>query len=157
MSKTLTGSDTTSSTTIFLNVGFWTISVLEPSKEEDKKEEEVNPLLYNYTLSFGWRDISLDKHTNVENSIKDAHFALVLDYDKVKNGDFKKVSQINSEREVIKSGSKLTVTDEMVRKENIQRYMNKIAERSDLISDISNVKAVASRIHAMLRRWCSYR
>ena len=133
---------------------FWTISVLEPSKEEDKKEEEVNPLLYNYTLSFGWRDISLDKHTNVENSIKDAHFALVLDYDKVKNGDFKKVSQINSEREVIKSGSKLTVTDEMVRKENIQRYMNKIAERSDLISDISNVKAVASRMIGSL--YCLY-
>ena len=125
---------------------FWTISVLEPGEQENDKEDEIDPLTYNYPLSFGWSGISLDKYRDVEQYIKDAHFALVFDYDKVKNGDFKKVSQIKSEREIIKSGSKLTIKDEDVRRENIERYMKKIAERSDLISDITNVKSVVNRM-----------
>lgn len=126
---------------------FYSISILEPGESDEEEKTEIDPLTYNYQLQFGWRgDLSLDKRRNVEEFIKNAHFALVFDYEKLKESDTKKVPEIRSEREELKSGSKLTVTDEMVRKQNIQRYMNKIAERSDVVSDVSNVKAVTSRM-----------
>ncbi len=125
---------------------FDTITILNKIDNDEKDKKEIDPLNYNYALSFGWGGVGLDKWQDVENLIKDAHFALVFDWSKVKSGDFKKVSTIKSEREELKSGSKLTVSDEDVKKANIDRYMNKIAERSDLIKDISNVRSVVNRI-----------
>ena len=125
---------------------FISITVLNKVGYTDEKSEEIDPLTYNFALNFGWSGIGLDKWQDVENLIKDAHFALVFDWSKVKSGDFKKVPEIRSEREELKSGSKLTVKDEDIRRENIDRYMKKIAEKSDLVKDISNVKSVVNRI-----------
>ena len=83
---------------------------------------------------------------DVERTISKAHFALVFDISKLKSTDFKSKKEIASEREKIKSGSKLTIKDEDIRKANIQRYMNEIAKKSDIISDISNLKKVVKRI-----------
>jgi hypothetical protein len=125
---------------------FISITILNKVGDTDEKSEEIDPLNYNFALNFGWSGIGLDKWQDVENLIKDAHFALVFDWSKVKSGDFKKVPEIRSEREELKSGSKLTVKDEDIRRENIDRYMKKIAEKSDLVKDISNVKSVVNRI-----------
>jgi hypothetical protein len=125
---------------------FISITVLNKVGDTDEKSEEIDPLTYNFALSFGWSGIGLDKRQDVENLIKDAHFALVFDWSKVKSGDFKKVPEIRSEREELKAGSRLTVKDEDIRRENIDRYMKKIAEKSDLVKDISNVKSVVNRI-----------
>ena len=125
---------------------FISITVLNKVGDTDEKSEEIDPLNYNFALNFGWSGIGLDKWQDVENLIKDAHFALVFDWSKVKSGDFKKVPEIRSEREELKSGSRLTVKDEDIRRENIDRYMKKIAEKSDLVKDISNVKSVVNRI-----------
>lgn len=125
---------------------FDTITILNKIDTDEKEEKEINPLNYNYALNFSWGGISLDKWQDVENLIKDAHFSLVFDWGKVKAGGFKKVPEIRSEREELKSGSRLTVKDEDIRKANIDRYMRKIAEKSDLVKDIANVKSVVSRI-----------
>jgi hypothetical protein len=125
---------------------FDTITILNKVDTNEKDEKEINPLTYNFALSFSWRSITLDKWGDVENLIKDAHFALVFDWSKVKSGDFKKVPEIRSEREELKSDSRLTVKDEDIRKANIDRYMRKIAEKSDLVKDISNVKSVVNRM-----------
>ncbi len=125
---------------------FDTITILNKVDTGEKDEKEINPLTYNFALSFSWGGITLDKWGDVENLIKDAHFALVFDWSKVKAGDFKKVPEIRSEREELKSGSRLTVKDEDIRKANIDRYMRKIAEKSDLVKDISNVKSVVNRM-----------
>ena len=120
-------------------------------KEVTQEEEttEVDPLLYNYLMDWGWRgNYSLEKWRDVESLIKDAHFALILDLSKIKNKEFKTVRKIKSERSELKSGSRLTVTDDQIRKQNIERYLNKIAEKSDIISDISNIKSVTNRIIA---------
>ncbi len=127
---------------------FYSITVLNPPVEDENPEgeTEIDPTTYNYVVNWGWRGtLQLDKYSNVEESIKDAHFALVMNLDKIR-GDFKTVSDIKSEREELKSGSRLTVSDEDVRRENIQRYLTKIAEKGDIVSDITNVKSVVSRI-----------
>jgi hypothetical protein len=125
---------------------FDTITILNKIDTGEKEEKEINPLNYNYALNFSWGGIGLDKWQDVENLIKDAHFALVFDWSKVKSGNFKKVPEIRSEREELKSGSRLTVKDEDIRRENIDRYMRKIAEKSDLVKDIANVKSVVNRM-----------
>ena len=114
--------------------------------ETEEKSEEINPLFYNFVANWTYSGMRLDKWQDVENLIKDAHFALVFDWSKVKAGDFKKVPEIRSEREELKSGSKLTIKDEDIRKANIDRYMKKIAEKSDLVKDISNVRSVVNRM-----------
>jgi hypothetical protein len=123
---------------------FYSITI---DKVNDEESEEINPLNYNFGLTFNWSGgINLDKWEDVESLIKDAHFALVFDWSKVKEGDFKKLPEIRSEREELKSGSRLTQKDEDIRRENIERYMRKIAEKNDLVKDISNVKSVVNRM-----------
>ena len=128
---------------------FYTITIMSKiDKEEEDEEGVTNPLLYNYPIIWNWRGINLEKWKNVETEIKDAHFALVLNLDKIKHGDYKTVTRIQDERTELKSGSKLDPkqSDESIRKENINRYLKKIAEKADLAADITNVKSVTNRI-----------
>jgi hypothetical protein len=68
-----------------------------------------------------------------------------LDISKLKSGDYTRASDIRDEREELKSGSKLVMTDDKVRTQNIQRYIALIANKADITGDISNIKNLVNR------------
>ena len=104
---------------------------------------EPNPYTWNSPISFGYSSISIGSGS-IEDSIKNAHFALVLDFSKLKKSEFEKKSDIKAKRSEIKKGAFLT--DKEVRETNIKRYIDKISKSNDIISDISNVNKVVNRM-----------
>lgn len=130
---------------------FITLRKVEPKKkelDETEGEEEIDPFSFNRPISVGYRgSLSFDRYRrDIESLVQKAHFALVLNLGSLKSTQFKTKSKIGEEREVIKSGSRLTVKDEDIRKANIERYMKEIALRSDIISDVNNLPKVVKRI-----------
>jgi hypothetical protein len=130
---------------------FITLRKAEPKQTQDYEDvdDEIDPYSFNRSITFSYRGVQMSRYNNaieVEKTISKAHFALVFDISKLKSTDFKSKKEISSEREKIKSGSKLTIKDEDIRKANIQRYMIEIAKRSDIISDISNLPKVVKRM-----------
>lgn len=131
---------------------FISIQKLEPKRKQEivEPEEEIDPYSFNKSVSFGWRgSMSIDRYSSsktTQSFVNKADFALILDLEKLKETEFKKRTSIRSEREDIKSGSKLTVKDSDVKKANIARYMQEIAKRSDIVSDISNLEKVIKRM-----------
>jgi len=129
---------------------FITLKKVEPkvkSVEDDTEENEIDPFSFNKLATFGWRgSIEIDRYrSDIEKLVGKAHFALIFNFDLLKTTDFKKKREIAEERQELKSGSKLTVSDADIKKANIERYMKEIALRSDIISDISNLPKVVKR------------
>ena len=120
---------------------FHTITILKP-KENQEEETSVDPYSWNVSLNTRFGVIESGR---IESEIKDAHFALVLDIAKLKSGDYTRASDIRDEREELKSGSKLVMTDDKFRTQNIKRYIALIANKADITGDISNIKNLVNR------------
>ena len=116
---------------------------------KDKDKIEVNPYEWNVGLypRRNYSGLQIDNHIDVKNQIKDAHFAIVLDFGKIKKSEFKKTDDIKGERQESKSGSKLdpNQSDEYIRKKNIERYISTLAKSLDISSDITNCDKLISR------------
>lgn len=127
---------------------FITLRKVEPKNKEidENEEDEIDPFSFNRAISVGYRgSLSFDRYRDIEKLVQKSHFALVFNLDSLKSTQFKTKSEIGQERTEIKSGSRLTVRDEDVKKANIERYMREIALRSDIISDVSNLPKVVKR------------
>lgn len=126
---------------------FITLRKVEPKAkaESQGEEDEIDPFSFNKPISVG-RSVNIDRYRrNTEDLVKKAHFALVFNLEAFRNSTFKRKSEIGDERQQMKSGSRLTVSDADVKKANIERYMKQIALRSDIVSDISNLPKVVKR------------
>lgn len=112
----------------------------------DNQTQSSNPYIFNKHVSFGWSGISLYSRQNeMERSLVNAHFALILNIEEVEKSNYEKTSKIKSDRLELKAGSKLEVTDDSIRKANIERYMAQIAKNSDIIEDINKLPKVVMR------------
>lgn len=121
---------------------FSNIRLLHLKKEEDKK---IDPYSWNVALSHTWdNNFVVTTLKSVKEEIKDAHFALVLDIAKLSKSGFKTKSDIKSSREEIKKGAFLT--DDEIKKQNIERYVDTISKSMDIVSDISNLNKVVNRL-----------
>ena len=116
---------------------------------KDKDKIEIDPYEWNVGLypRRSYSGLQIDSNIDVKNQIKDAHFAIVLDFGKIKKSEFKKTGDIRDEREVSKSGSKLDPdqSDDEIRKQNIERYISTLAKSLDISSDITNCDKLISR------------
>lgn len=108
--------------------------------------ENVDPYTWNVGLEQSrWDFGRIDTKINIEDSIKDAHFALVLDFGKIKLSGFDTKTQISTDRKEMRQGSLALEKDDDIRKANIKRYMTELAKSVDIISDISNVNRLVKR------------
>jgi hypothetical protein len=115
----------------------------------DDIKKEIDPFSFNKMITFGYRGAQIDYRSNkssVEKLVKKAHFALVLNLEDLKSSKYKSKRDIKDDRIELKSGSRLVLKDEDVKKANIERYMKEIAKRSDIVSDISNLPKVIKRL-----------
>lgn len=115
--------------------------ILHPVSSE--KEVELDPYTWNVNLNIGYAGVSAGS-SDIRDSIKDAHFALVLDFSKLKKSEFKTKSDIRTDREELKKGAFLS--DEEIRNQNIKRYIDKISKNMDIVSDVSNANKLVKRL-----------
>ena len=117
--------------------------------KEEKKETKfvVNPYEWNVGLSFNWNGMSINRNRDIKNDIKDAHFAIIMDFGKIKKSGFMKKYDLITQRSDTKRGSKLDPeqSDKEIKKRNIERYMNELSKRLDISSDISNCNKLISK------------
>lgn len=114
--------------------------LLEPTG--DKVIERKENLLYY------WYDkrINIDTNGNFEEFIKKAHFALVLDFKKLQESNYKKKSEIGKEREELKKGLITSDKHAEIKKMNIQRYFDKISQKIKIDPEFNNLDAMFWKI-----------
>jgi len=122
------------------------LKVLKLKKGKEETKFVVNPYEWNANLDFSWSGMYV-RNNDVKNLIKDAHFAIVMDFGKLKESGFMKKQDITNQRVETKSGSKLDPeqSDKEIKKRNIERYMNELSKRLDISSDISNCNKLISK------------
>ena len=104
---------------------------------------------YGYNTSFELDNFRI-RPVQINASVKDANFAIILDFNKLMNfAPEKKKSEIISDRTEMKSGALALISDEDIKKTNIKRYFDKIAQGFQLrgeLDDISKFNRMAARL-----------
>ena len=111
---------------------------------------------YGYNTSFDLDNFRI-KPVQINASVNGAHFAIILDFNKLMNfAPEKKKSEIISDRTELRSGAVAFMKDEDIKRANIKRYFDKIAQGFQLkgeLEDISKFNRMAARL---LNRNASY-
>ncbi len=111
---------------------------------EEDKTSVPDPYDWNTGFQFGHRGM-VARSTNIEPNIKRAHFAIVMDFSKLKKSEYNKAKDIKTNRVEAKEGTLAFMSDESIRKANVNRYITKIAAGLD-VSDITNLNKIVKRI-----------
>jgi hypothetical protein len=122
------------------------LKLLTP-KVKTKEEDEVDPYSWNTGIDFSYRGINANTSADVQSQIKDAHFAIVFDFGKLKKSEFETTQDTRVSREERKEGSKLdpSQSDEEIKKRNIERYVNLLSQKLDISADIANCNRLITR------------
>jgi hypothetical protein len=113
--------------------------------EEIPVENEPDPITWNVFISLSRYGFDISSK-DVEDAIKDAHFAIVMDFGKIKASGFKTKSLIKGEREESREGAVALMSDDDIRKENLKRYIDKISKSVDLSNGFSDITKILPRI-----------
>ena len=104
---------------------------------------------YGYNTSFELDNFRV-RPVQINSTVKDANFAIILDFNKLMNfAPERKKSEIISDRTEMKSGALALMSDEDIKKTNIKRYFDKIAQGFQLkgeLDDISKFNRMAARL-----------
>jgi hypothetical protein len=116
-------------------------------KVKTKEVEEADPYTWNTGIDFSYRGVGANTSADVQSQIKDAHFAIVFDFGKLKKSEFETVQDTEASREIAKKGSKLDPdqSDESIKKKNIERYVNLLSQKLDISADIANCNRLVTR------------
>ena len=111
--------------------------LLPKDMDETVGEENVDPYTWNATIDL--RNLSLQNYSDMKTRLSEAHFAIVLDYLELKKSEFKTKGQISSEREESRQGATAFLSDEDVKKTNINRYSEELAKRIQITPELNNI------------------
>jgi hypothetical protein len=121
--------------------------LLKQKVKEDKTE--IDPYEWNVGLypRRNYTGLQIDTDHDVRYQIKDSHFAIILDFGKIKKSEYKTTDEIRGDRMDSKLGSKLDPdqSDDSIRKKNIQRYIETLSKNLDISSDITNCDKLLAR------------
>ena len=98
---------------------FKNIRLLKPKGHTDENLYGMNGDLDITHMSIDRLDI---------NKIANAQFAIVMDFNKIISSEYVKKSHISNVRKTRKENTKLTINNDDIKKQNIERYMNKISD-----------------------------
>jgi hypothetical protein len=115
-------------------------------KPKNKKDEEINPYDYNVDVTFSNNNLISNPSKTLENSLKDANFALILDLEKLKQSEFVKRKDIIKLRKDLKNDALYLMKDEDIKKENIKRYIDKLSKSINIPENITDLNKLVKRI-----------
>jgi hypothetical protein len=110
--------------------------------KQPETEVTIDPYTWNTQVSNQLRVVD----RSIFDQVKNANFAIILDFGKLKKSGYEAKGDIISGREERKSGATALISAADIKKQNINRYMQEIAKRSDILSDVSNINKVAKRM-----------
>lgn len=126
---------------------FGSATLLEAKKREVKPKREIKPLVeeeaYNWNNIINLGSMYMSNYKDMEEKLKNAHFAIILDLNKLKESEFQKVSNIKYDRELRKSGAFLK--PEQVKNVNLERYLNLLIKKFDANKGLSELNKVMPR------------
>lgn len=117
-----------------------------PKSTEETVEDKVDPYTWNAEFFLSGKNIKVERNSNIDEYLKNAHFALVMDYKVFTAKEFKAVSKTKGERKEAKVGALSYKTDDEVRSANIRKYISQIADRLDVTEDFKNLPKIIVRL-----------
>ena len=114
-------------------------------KADDALDAKPDPYEWNSGFAFSWSGIR-STGRDIENEIKDAHFALVLDFSKLKKSEFKTRTTIKHEREESREGALALVSDKEIKSQNIKRYIDELSKRMEVDENLGNVDKIILKL-----------
>ena len=114
--------------------------LLKEKTDEDELVNEPNPYTWNAKLDLNRRTMSCSDYPNLEEELKSASFAIVLNVLDLYKSEYKTLVSTRKEREESKSGALALMTDEEIRDANAQKYLEEISKRIQISPDLVNLK-----------------
>ena len=103
-------------------------------------DEQINPYTWNAIYDVSRSKILIS--SDVENKLANAHFAIILDFLDLKKSGFKTKANIKSEREESMKGALAFITDDEIKRKNIERYIEEISKRINIPRDLADFQKV---------------
>jgi hypothetical protein len=118
--------------------------------EENVEEEEVKPDPYTWNAPLEIRRMTLGNSADVKEYLKQAHFALILDYVKMKEimrtGKVTDTAITKAKREESREGALALKLPNDIKNANFNRYIKQISQNIKITDDISNLRKVFQRV-----------
>ena len=130
-----------------------TLTLLKPKNvdKDENVEEKPDPYSWNALVRLG--NLSVQRSSKVKEEIQGAHFALVLDYvkmkEKTKESTFKDTQVTKQKREESKIDAAALKLPNNIRTENYERYTKTISKNIKITSDITSIKNLFMRVLGM--------
>jgi hypothetical protein len=112
-------------------------------KDDDVEVDLKKNLIYTnknliYTNDYGLEIVGI----GFDDVIKNAHFAIVLDLDKLKSTDYKKRGETRKERSELKSGVITKDIYDQIKSLNVNRYLDKLSQSITVDADLQNLDTI---------------
>ena len=114
-------------------------------REKDIDSDTVDPYSWNAPLKLGYTTLVVGSG-DVESSISGAHFAIVLDFLELSKSEFVKKSEISIKRSETKQDALAFKKDDVIKRENIQRYIDEISKKISISDDFKNFNMLIYRL-----------
>jgi hypothetical protein len=118
--------------------------------EENIEKEEVKPDPYTWNAPLEIRRMTLGNSADVKEYLKQAHFALILDYVKMKEmmriGKVPDTDVTKAEREESKKGALAFKIPSDIKAANFERYIKQISQNIKITDDISSLRRIFQRV-----------
>lgn len=111
--------------------------VAEKLEKVDDVEVDLKKNLI-YTNDYGLEIVGI----GFDDVIKNAHFAIVLDLDKLKSTDYKKRGETRKERSELKSGVITKDIYDQIKSLNVNRYLDKLSQSITVDADLQNLDTI---------------
>ena len=111
---------------------------------------------YGYNTLFDMSNFRI-RPVQVASTLKDANFAIILDFSKLEKLGVVKKTELKSGRTELRAGATALISNDDIKKANIKRYFDKIATNFKLTGELQDVsKFTSMAIRALGARSCVY-
>lgn len=123
------------------------VFILKPKHESEKEIDEIDPYDWNAPIVYSrYGGIQTYGRSIKPDDIKDAHFALVVDFEELKKSKYTKRSITKQNREDSRKDALSLKSDSDIRRENINKYIAKLSSNIKIDDELTNFNKLFLRI-----------
>jgi len=122
--------------------------VIEPkNKEFDLKPKEKEPEIDPYSINnlLNTRYLSLESYRDMEKRLSGSHFAIILNFKKMKSLEFERVADTKSKREESREGTLALQKPEDIKSANLKRYIQGLVNKFNIGNGLLEISKLIPR------------
>lgn len=108
-------------------------------------QEDDSMIPYSYNNVINTRNLSLQSSRNMAEVLRNAHFAIILDFEKLNESEFEKSSKISDKRKEMIKGTYALRKPQDIKSENLDKYLKELVNRFDAAKGIEELTKVVPR------------